>query len=72
MSHALRGDGRDRDGAADGAGRARFARDLTTRGPAGRRSGQHLLLTWRLNGWIDHGRLHPLAPQGRVALADAW
>jgi hypothetical protein len=35
-------------------------------------SGQHLLLTWRLNGWIDHGRLRPLAPQGRVALADAW
>ena len=35
-------------------------------------SGRHLLLTWRLNGWIDHGRLHPLAPQGRVALADAW
>ena len=25
-------------------------------------SGQHLLLTWRLNGWIDHGRLRPLAP----------
>jgi len=43
---------------------------------AGRRSGQHLLLTWRLNGWIDHGRLRPLAPRSRVggvrALADAW
>ena len=47
-------------------------------------SGQHLLLTWRLNGWIDHGRLGPLAPQAGsplappsrvgkvVALADAW
>jgi hypothetical protein len=39
-------------------------------------SGQHLLLTWRLNGWIDHGRLRPLAPRNRVgkvvALADAW
>jgi hypothetical protein len=35
-------------------------------------SGRHLLLTWRLNGWIDHGRLSPLAPQGRVAFADAW
>jgi len=35
-------------------------------------SGWHLLLTWRLNGWIDHGRLRPLAPLGRVALADAW
>ena len=35
-------------------------------------SGRHLLLTWRLNGWIDDGRLRLLAPQGRVALADAW
>jgi hypothetical protein len=39
-------------------------------------SGQHLLLTWRLNSWIDHRRLRPLAPRSRVgrvrALADAW
>ena len=35
-------------------------------------SGRHLLLTWRLTGWIDDGRLRLLAPQGRVALADAW
>ena len=35
-------------------------------------SGRHLLLTWRLNGWIDHGRLRPLAPQGRFTLTDAW
>jgi hypothetical protein len=35
-------------------------------------SGRHLLLTWRLNGWIDHGRLRSLAPPGRVAVADAW
>jgi hypothetical protein len=35
-------------------------------------SGRHLLLTWRLNGWIDHGRLRPLAPRGWVALAGAW
>ena len=35
-------------------------------------SGRHLLLTWRRNGWIDHGRLRPLAPQGNMAFADAW
>jgi hypothetical protein len=26
---------------------------------------RHLLLTWRLNGWIDHGRLRHLGPAGR-------
>jgi hypothetical protein len=31
------------------------------------------LVGWRLNGWIDHGRLRPLAPpERRPALADAW
>jgi len=35
-------------------------------------SGRHLLLTWRLNGWIDHGRLRILPPEGRAALTGAW
>jgi hypothetical protein len=34
-------------------------------------SGRYLTLTWRLNGWIDHGRLRPLAPSSG-AFADAW
>jgi hypothetical protein len=33
---------------------------------------RHLFLTWRLNGWIDHGRLRHLARQGGEALAGAW
>ena len=34
-------------------------------------SGRYLLLTSRRNGWIDHGRLRPLAqPSG--AFTDAW
>jgi len=60
-----------------GVGRARLLyRGVTGPHPAvwlnSDASGRHLLLTWRLNGWIDHGRLRPLAPQGRAALADAW
>lgn len=35
-------------------------------------SGRHLLLSWRLNGWIDHGRLRPLPPQGGTVFAEAW
>jgi hypothetical protein len=35
-------------------------------------SGRYLLLAWRLNGWIDHGVLHHLAPQGGYAFVDAW
>ena len=35
-------------------------------------TGRYLLLAWRLNGWIDHGALRPLAPQGGTALAEAW
>jgi len=35
-------------------------------------SGRYLILTWRLNGWIDHGRLRPLPPQGGPAFTDAW
>jgi hypothetical protein len=34
-------------------------------------SGRYLLLAWARNGWIDHGRLHALAPQG-AAITDAW
>jgi hypothetical protein len=34
-------------------------------------SGRYLLLTWRRNGWIDHGRLRPLAAQ-RGAFTGAW
>ncbi len=35
-------------------------------------SGRYLILGWRLNGWIDHGRLRPLPPQGGAASGDAW
>jgi hypothetical protein len=35
-------------------------------------SGRYLTLTSRLNGWIDHGRLRPLPPQGGEAFTDAW
>ena len=35
-------------------------------------SGHHLLLAWAQNGWIDHGRLRPLPPQGGMAFAEAW
>ncbi len=35
-------------------------------------SGRHLILSWRLNGWIDHGRLRPLLPQGGTVFAEAW
>ena len=34
-------------------------------------SGRYLTLTSRRNGWIDHGRLRPLAPSSG-AFADAW
>jgi len=34
-------------------------------------SGRYLLLTSRRNGWIDHGRLRPLAPASG-AFGDAW
>lgn len=35
-------------------------------------SGRYLLLAWGQNGWIDHGRLRPLPPQGGVAFTDTW
>jgi len=35
-------------------------------------SGRHLLLAWARNGWIDHGRLHPLAPQDGAVFTEAW
>jgi hypothetical protein len=35
-------------------------------------SGRHLLLAGAGNGWIDHGRLRPLPPQGGVVSTDAW
>jgi hypothetical protein len=35
-------------------------------------SGRYLLLAAEHNGWIDHGRLRLLPPQGRAAFADAW
>ena len=35
-------------------------------------SGRYLLLAWGKNGWIDHGRLRLLPPQGGAAFADAW
>ena len=35
-------------------------------------SGRYLLLAWRLNGWIGHGALHPLTPQGGYAFVGAW
>jgi hypothetical protein len=35
-------------------------------------SGRHLLLAGAQNGWIDHGRLRLLAPQGDAAFTDAW
>jgi hypothetical protein len=34
-------------------------------------SGRYLLLTWRRNGWVDHGRLRPLAPSSG-AFTSAW
>jgi hypothetical protein len=34
--------------------------------------GRYLILAWARNGWIDHGRLRPLPPQGGVAFAEAW
>jgi len=35
-------------------------------------SGRHLLLSGRLNGWIDHGRLRLLASPVGGAFTDAW
>jgi hypothetical protein len=35
-------------------------------------TGRYLLLAWRLNGWLDHGVLRPLAPQGGYAFVVAW
>lgn len=35
-------------------------------------SGRHLLLSGRLNGWIDHGRLRLLASPPGGAFTDAW
>jgi hypothetical protein len=35
-------------------------------------TGRYLLLAWRRNGWLDHGILRPLAPQGGTAFVDAW
>jgi hypothetical protein len=35
-------------------------------------SGRYLLLAWGRNGWISHGTLHRLAPQGGYAFLDAW
>jgi hypothetical protein len=35
-------------------------------------SGRHLLLAGRLNGWIGHGRLHPLPPRNGSTVTEAW
>lgn len=35
-------------------------------------SGRYLLLAWARNGWIDHGQLRLLPPQGGVAFTEAW
>lgn len=35
-------------------------------------SGRYLLLAGAANGWIDHGLLRPLPPQGGVVYSDAW
>jgi sigma-70-like protein len=35
-------------------------------------SGRYLLLAGARNGWIDHGRLRLLPPQGGGAFADTW
>jgi hypothetical protein len=35
-------------------------------------TGRYLILAWARNGWIDHGRLRPLPPQGGTAFAEAW
>jgi hypothetical protein len=35
-------------------------------------SGRYLLLACGKNGWIDHGRLRLLPPQGGAAFTDAW
>jgi hypothetical protein len=35
-------------------------------------TGRYLLLAWQRNGWLDHGILRPLAPQGGTALTEAW
>jgi hypothetical protein len=35
-------------------------------------TGRYLILAWARNGWIDHGRLRPLPPQGGVAFAETW
>jgi hypothetical protein len=35
-------------------------------------TGRYLLLAWGRNGWLDHGVLRPLAPQGGTALEEAW
>jgi len=35
-------------------------------------TGRYLLLAWRLNGWLDHGVLRPLAPGGGTSLVEAW
>jgi hypothetical protein len=35
-------------------------------------TGRYLLLAWKRHGWIDHGRLRPLPPQGGAAFTDAW
>jgi hypothetical protein len=35
-------------------------------------SGRYLLLAWAQHGWIDHGRLRLLPPQGGTAFADTW
>jgi hypothetical protein len=35
-------------------------------------TGRYLLLDWEQHGWIDHGRLRLLPPQGGTAFAYAW
>jgi len=35
-------------------------------------SGRYLILAWARNGWIDHGRLRLLPPQGGAAFTGTW
>jgi hypothetical protein len=35
-------------------------------------TGRYLLLSCRVNGWLDHGVLRPLAPRGGNSLVEAW
>ena len=50
-------------GAVDGAADVFLGSDAT---------GRYLLLAWASNGWIDNGKLRPLAPQTGRVFAEAW